>query len=90
MECTTVRAGNECAFMAKAGCSYIDGSCIKVAMECEGCNRIIEFSGQQYCSACPDPESKWKNGNCNLGTHIKIEVEEKIKINPIKASKRGG
>lgn len=37
-----------------------------------------------------DPELKWKNGNCNLATHVVVEAKKKQKINPIKASKRGG
>ncbi|MBW2436990.1 MAG: PxxKW family cysteine-rich protein, partial [Deltaproteobacteria bacterium] len=32
---------------------------------------------------------KWKNGNCNLATHVTIESKKaKAKINPLKASKR--
>jgi len=33
---------------------------------------------------------KWKNGICNMATHVTITVkQEKAKLNPIKASKRG-
>jgi len=33
---------------------------------------------------------KWKNGNCNLATHVaKTAVNGKTKLNPLKASKRG-
>jgi hypothetical protein len=32
---------------------------------------------------------KWKNGNCNLATHVATTVAaNKQKINPLKASKR--
>jgi hypothetical protein len=42
-----------------------------------------------YCTAAPDPSLKWKNGSCNMATHIKTTVEtQKQKLNPIKASKR--
>jgi hypothetical protein len=34
---------------------------------------------------------KWKNGNCNLATHVtSAAVAAKAKVNPLKASKRGG
>ncbi|MCG8470926.1 MAG: PxxKW family cysteine-rich protein, partial [Desulfobacterales bacterium] len=46
---------------------------------------------EKYCTSAPDPDARWKNGNCNLATHVKNVIEEKKqKINPIKASKRGG
>jgi hypothetical protein len=33
---------------------------------------------------------KWKNGNCNLATHVvSTVVTAKAKVNPLKASKRG-
>jgi hypothetical protein len=43
-----------------------------------------------YCSACPEPALKWKWGNCNMATHVVTAAENKQKINPLKASKRGG
>ena len=54
-----------------------------------GCARSSEFQTGVYCTAAPDPSLKWKNGNCNIATHVKIaEAAKKQKINPIKASKR--
>jgi hypothetical protein len=41
-----------------------------------------------YCQACPDPQAKWKNGPCNLATHVKTGSEKVVKLNPLKASKR--
>jgi hypothetical protein len=42
-----------------------------------------------FCSACPDPKIKWKNGNCNLASHLTTTVSSNgKKLNPLKASKR--
>ena len=57
---------------------------------CKGCNRASEIESGWYCSACPEPSTKWKNGNCNLATHVStVAATTKQKINPLKASKRG-
>lgn len=91
MICTTVKNGNECTLMTAKGCSYNGGYCCEIVDECKECKRSAEFSGAWYCTACPEPALKWKNGNCNLATHVSSIVKEnKIKINPLKASKRGG
>lgn len=76
--------------MTKEGCSYEGGVCKTVVEQCDGCGRITEFSSDKYCSSLPDPSLRWKNGNCNMATHVKTEVGKKQKINPLKASKRGG
>ena len=88
MLCTTVKANTECPFMTAQGCSYKEGVCLPAVEACNGCKRVIEYAAGLYCSACPDPAKKWKNGNCNLATHVTAEVEVKAKINPLKASKR--
>ena len=90
MICSTVKEGVECAFMKTSGCSYNEGVCQPVVEECQGCKRVADFAAGQYCNATPEPSSKWKNGKCNLATHIKEEATAKVKINPLKASKRGG
>ena len=90
MVCTTVREGMECAFMGAGGCSYNGGNCHRIVEQCTGCNRSAEFASGWYCSACPEPGNKWKNGNCNLASHVSNGAETaKSKINPLKASKRG-
>jgi hypothetical protein len=90
MICQTIRKGNECAFMTAKGCSYNGGLCQEIVEECKGCNRASEIESGWYCSACPEPSSKWKNGNCNLATHVStVRATTKQKINPLKASKRG-
>jgi hypothetical protein len=90
MLCTTVRKGEECVFMAKNGCSYTGGSCTAIVEACTGCGRGKEYETGWYCSAAPAPALKWKNGDCNLATHIVIVAKEQAKVNPLKASKRGG
>ena len=90
MICTTVRNGVDCTFMKKKGCSYNGGVCHEIVEQCKGCGRTIEFETAFYCNAAPEPALKWKNGICNMATHVKSEtVTKQAKINPIKASKRG-
>ena len=90
MVCTTIKEGLECPFMAKKGCSYNGGICHKIVDQCNGCNRSTEFSSDWYCTACPDPSLKWKNGACNFASHVSTaSAATKTKINPLKASKRG-
>ena len=50
--------------------------------KCEGCDRIREFEGENFCS------SKWSGGRCNFATHVKVQVAAAAKVNPLKASKR--
>ena len=90
MECTTIRKGFDCPFMTAKGCSYNGGICHEIVEKCNGCNRGSEFSDGWYCTACPDPALKWKNGDCNIASHVtKISNGSKAKVNPLKASKRG-
>jgi len=90
MVCKTVREGKECPFMTPNGCSYNGGICHEIVQECNGCTRSVQLSSGWYCTACPDPSLKWKNGNCNLATHVaKSAGTAKAKLNPLKASKRG-
>jgi len=91
MICETTRKGLDCAFMTATGCSYNGGTCCEILESCTGCNRSAQYETGWFCTACPDPSIKWKNGNCNLATHVQnAVVETKAKVNPIKASKRGG
>ena len=89
MICTTIKEGVECPFMSAKGCTYNEGICHQIVDKCQGCNRGAEFSAGWYCAACPDPSVKWKNGNCNMASHVSAAAEtKKAKINPLKASKR--
>lgn len=90
MVCQTVKAGTECVFMSKKGCTYNGGKCYPIVDNCNGCNRVIEYPTGLYCSAYSEPALKWVQGVCTLATHVKKNngtVEEK-KLNPLKASKR--
>ncbi len=89
MICTTVRNGKECPFMKKTGCSYNGGFCHEVVQACEGCGRKVEVHDGWYCASFPEPALKWKNGNCNMATHVTTAtIAAEAKINPLKASKR--
>lgn len=89
MICTTIRPGKDCNFMKSSGCSYNGGLCYEVIENCQGCSRTEEFASKWYCTACPEPSTRWKNGVCNMATHVKAESSSKAqKINPLKASKR--
>ncbi|TVQ97299.1 MAG: hypothetical protein EA399_13570 [Desulfovibrionales bacterium] len=61
-----------------------------VVEKCEGCARIKEDDGLRHCTSYADPEAKWSLGVCNFATHVKASVDKegKVKINPLKASKR--
>jgi predicted amidophosphoribosyltransferase len=75
--------------MTGKGCSYNGGLCHQVVESCSGCNRSAEFDAGWYCTACPEPAVKWKNGNCNFATHVATtSAGNRAKLNPIKASKR--
>lgn len=61
-----------------------------VVEKCEGCERIKEIDGLRRCASYPEPAAKWSLGVCNFATHVKGSVDKqgKVKINPLKASKR--
>ena len=90
MVCKTIRKGMECMFMTPNGCSYNGGGCHKIDEQCNGCNRTVKYSRSWYCTACPEPSIKWKNGNCNLASHVASAASTIVepKINPLKAAKR--
>ncbi len=88
MLCETIKEGVDCYFMKKGGCQFNGGACRQIIDVCIGCNRIQEYPTGKYCNSFPDPSVKWKSGNCNMATHIKVEAKAEQKINPLKASKR--
>lgn len=68
---------------------YASGEFQPVVENCEGCDRIVEVESARYCRTYVEPAAKWKLGLCNFATHVKPEITiAKIKINPLKASKR--
>ena len=68
--------------------------------QCRGCARIITQTSFEvkpnvylvpevkYCKACQVPSAKWKNGNCNLASHVQRAKEDFKAIDPLKASKQ--
>ena len=90
MVCQTIKAGTECIFMGKDGCTYNGGTCHTIVEKCQGCDRVVEYSTGFYCNSYSEPKLKWLSGSCNLATHIK-KVQNNNgakKLNPLKASKR--
>lgn len=91
MICATIKPGIECFFMNKDGCKFNGGTCNTVIDKCEGCQKAQDFPAGIYCINFPDPASKWRFGVCNMATHVKASTANSAqKLNPIKASKRGG
>jgi len=91
MNCLTIKPNQECSLMTKHGCSFPNGHCEPAINACSGCDRLAEWKDGLFCSATPNPKSKWRNGLCNIATHAKEKIEiSKVKLNPIKFSKRGG
>lgn len=61
-----------------------------VVEKCEGCERATAFEGASYCPSYAQPERKWARGVCNFATHVSAQKasDGKVKVNPLKASKR--
>lgn len=78
--------------MDKKGCNFNGGHCHSIVEKCEGCQRVQEFPTGNYCTSFPDPSIKWRTGVCSMATHAKASngTLANGKINPLKASKRGG
>ena len=69
---------------------YSSGFFTPITEQCDGCDRIIEVESNKYCQSYAIPEAKWKLGICNFATHVKPEIKTVVvKINPLKAAKRG-
>ena len=92
MQCATIKSGVECSFMAKSGCNFLGGTCRAIVEKCDGCDRIITFGNNKYCAAFPDPNSRWRMGNCNMATHIKTEAASaaasKVRVGQQKQKKK--
>ncbi|ADW18340.1 hypothetical protein Despr_2196 [Desulfobulbus propionicus DSM 2032] len=68
---------------------FSEGAFLPVIEQCEGCERIVEASGNKFCETYMNPAAKWRLGICNFATHAKPEVKvAKIRVNPLKAAKR--
>jgi hypothetical protein len=86
----TMSAVFEGAVMTAEGMLYNGVICQPVVEKCEGCERSKQFEGQNFCGSYAQPQAKWSLGVCNFATHVKASVDKtgKVKINPLKASKR--
>ncbi len=89
MLCTSVREGIDCFFMTKKGCEFNGGKCHTIIEQCEGCQKAYDFPAGKYCLSFPDPQAKWRMGNCSMATHLQATANKgNGKLNPLKASKR--
>ncbi|WP_027178053.1 PxxKW family cysteine-rich protein [Maridesulfovibrio bastinii] len=80
----------EGAEMTADGLSYNGAILSPVVEKCEGCERAVPFEDQKFCPSYAQPATKWKHGVCNFATHVRatVDKEGKVKVNPLKASKR--
>jgi RNA polymerase subunit RPABC4/transcription elongation factor Spt4 len=80
----------EGAVKTDAGLTYKGVIMEPVVEKCEGCERIVPFEGENFCPTYAQPARKWAGGVCNFATHVRAEVDKtgKVKVNPLKASKR--
>lgn len=78
------------AVMTDEGLKYKGMIMEPVVEKCEGCDRAVPFENSSYCPSYAQPERKWAHGVCNFATHVRAEVDKggKVKVNPLKASKR--
>lgn len=65
----------------------------EIIEKCVGCDRVKEtyIAGGtvRYCMSYEFPATKWRNGVCNMASHVKKHVVAQIgSANPLKASKR--
>lgn len=89
MKCNTIRNGIECTMMEKKGCSVYRGMCVPVISDCQGCQNIVRYLDEEFCSIYSEPHIKWYFRDCNAATHVEQEkIKDKPKINPMKAAKR--
>jgi hypothetical protein len=86
----TVNQGQEGASTGTGGHSVNGVHCEPIVEKCVGCERTKEFEGQKFCASYPLPARKWAHGVCNFATHVRatVDKEGKVKVNPLKASKR--
>lgn len=78
-----------CAHNTSGACNFGE-ICHPIVESCQGCGRVltnIDPAGE-YCGSYPLPEAQWRRGTCPLASHVKLGVEQAVKLNPLKASKR--
>ncbi len=73
----------------QAAMTYGERNFQPVVEKCEGCERIVDEAGAQFCQSYLKPEAKWRLGICNFATHAKPEITvTTVRVNPLKAAKR--
>lgn len=94
-ECQKDRPGKPCPFWQKdkkhpdGVCTFYDGKCFTTIDQCKGC-KYIEGP---FCMVYISPSAQWHRGRCPMYVNpaeVQKKVEEEKKLNPLKASKRGG
>jgi hypothetical protein len=62
-----------------------------IVEKCQGCDRTNVVGDLVYCAAFTTPALKWRLGNCNMATHIKVETKggaEKVRVGQQKQKKK--
>ena len=59
-----------------------------VVEQCNGCDRVVDGDQGSVCTTYTSPSHKWSLGSCNLASHVKVKVQKKVAVNPLKASKK--
>ena len=59
-----------------------------VVDDCNGCDRVVAGDNTNVCNTYTSPSHKWSLGSCNLASHVKVKVQKKAAVNPLKASKK--
>ena len=59
-----------------------------VVDQCGGCDRVVTGDQGGVCNTYTSPAHKWSVGTCNLASHVKVKVQKKVAVNPLKASKK--
>ena len=77
-----------CSFESKGLCTR-DKHCEPCVPECQGCIKTLNGLGTHYCASYPVPHIQWRRGICPLSSHTNVNAEVIVKLNPLKASKRG-
>jgi len=78
-----------CSFKHDTVCTREEGHCEPCITECLTCIKTIPGMGTHYCASYPVPQIQWRRGICPLSSHTNVNAETVVKLNPLKASKRG-
>jgi hypothetical protein len=63
--------------MTDSGCTYIEGKCHPVVLECNGCTNIKIYGDTTYCEVYAEPHMHWSGlYGCAMATHIDRKMKE--------------